>query len=64
LSITRQGFGFSFLPEKMAGIYPELESLWPDLAPVQVESWLVTHRELRTNPGIRLVFDLLAEGIG
>ncbi|NCF21260.1 MAG: hypothetical protein GWP63_23805 [Haliea sp.] len=48
----------------MADIYPELESLWPDLAPVQVESWLVTHRELRTNPGIRLVFDLLAEGIG
>jgi DNA-binding transcriptional LysR family regulator len=60
LSITRQGFGFSFLPEEMADIYPELESLWP----VQVESWLVTHRELRTNPGIRLVFDLLAEGIG
>jgi len=28
-----------------------------------LKTWLVTHRELRTNPGIRLVFDVLAEGL-
>jgi hypothetical protein len=29
-----------------------------------VPMWLVTHRELRTSRRIRVVFDLLVEGLG
>ena len=61
LELVRQGFGVSFLPEEIARKYPELEDVVPSMPALPVETWLVTHRELRTNPGIRLVFDVLSE---
>jgi len=64
LELVRQGFGISFLPVEMLERYPELEIVWPEFEPMQIESWLVTHRELRTNAGIRLVFDQISEGLG
>lgn len=39
---------------------PSLEQVLPDLPPIEVPVWLVTHRELRTSRKIRLVFDLIA----
>ncbi len=63
LELIRQGFGVGLLPEEVAARYPELEKLWPAFEPLPVETWLVAHRELRTNPRIRLVFDLLSEGL-
>lgn len=64
LELIRQGFGVGFLPIDIAEKYPELENLWPALEPIQIETWLVAHRELRTSPRIRLVFDLLSDGLG
>ena len=64
LELIRQGFGMSFLPIEIAEHYPELEIVWPEFQTISIESWLVTHRELRTNPGIHLVFDLLSKGLG
>jgi len=63
LELLRQGFGVGYLPTEIAQRYPELENLWPELEPVSIETWLVAHRELRTNPSIRLVFDLLSDGL-
>lgn len=63
LELLRQGFGVGFLPTEVAKRYPELENMWPALEPLQIETWLVAHRELRTNPRIRLVFDLLFDGL-
>lgn len=63
LELLRQGFGVGYLPIEIAETYPELENLWPALEPMQIETWLVAHRELRTNPRIRLVFDLLSDGL-
>ncbi len=63
LELLRLGFGLGFLPTEIAERYPELENIWPALEPMQIETWLVAHRELRTNPRIRLVFDLLSEGL-
>lgn len=63
LELLRQGFGLGFLPTDVAERYPELENIWPALEPMQIETWLVAHRELRTNPRIRLVFDLLSDGL-
>ena len=61
LELIRQGFGVGMLPVEVAAKYPELEELWPQFEPMPIETWLVSHRELRTNPRIRLVFDLLAD---
>lgn len=63
LELIRKGFGVGFLPIEIGEQFPELEMLWPEFQPIQVETWLVVHRELRTNPRIRLVFDLLSEGL-
>jgi len=63
LELLRQGFGVGYLPADIAARFPELESVWPELDPIQIETWLVAHRELRTNPSIRMVFDLLSDGL-
>lgn len=64
LELIRQGLGIGFLPTELAETCPELENLWPEFEPIEIETWLVAHRELRTNPRIRVVFDLLSDGIG
>ena len=45
----------------MAALASGIEQVLPDLDPIPVPVWLVTHRELHTSRRIRLVFDLLAE---
>lgn len=64
LEFVRQGFGIGMLPSNLVKRYPELVEVWPKLKPLQFETWLASHREILTNPRIRLVFDLLAQGLG
>jgi DNA-binding transcriptional LysR family regulator len=64
LELVRQGFGIGILPSEIGEAYAELENPCLAFEPISIETWLVTHRELKTNLRIRLVFDLLAEGIG
>ena len=61
VELMRQGLGIGILPDEIAKEYEELVVAWDGFAPIEVETWLVAHRELRTNPSIRLVFDLLAD---
>ncbi|WP_299371768.1 LysR family transcriptional regulator [uncultured Tateyamaria sp.] len=61
VELMRQGLGIGVLPDEIAKFYDELVVAWDGFEPVEVETWLVAHRELRTNPSIRLVFDLLAK---
>ena len=63
LELMRQGFGIGILPIEIGETYPELENPFPAFEPIQIETWLVAHRELRTSLRIRLVFDLLSEGL-
>lgn len=64
LELVRKGLGIGILPIDIGAAYPELENPYPDFEPIKIESWLVAHRELKTNLRIRLVFDLLAEYLG
>ena len=64
LELVRQGFGIGILPIEIGEVYPELENPCLAFEPISIETWLVAHRELRTNLRIRLVFDVLAKGIG
>ena len=63
VALIREGFGIGILPVDIGDAYPELENPFPAFDPIQIEVWLVAHRELKTNPRIRLVFDLIANGL-
>ena len=42
---------------------PLVRRALPELPPIPVPMWLTTHRELRTSRSMRVVFDLLLEGL-
>jgi len=59
LALVRQGLGLSILTSDIAAECG-LEPVLADRFEVPVPYWLVTHRELKTNARIRLVFDRIA----
>ena len=59
--MVKHGLGIGVMFKEIAERTPGVECVLPDLDPIPVPIWLVTHRELRTSRRIRLVFDLLAE---
>ncbi len=61
--LVRQGLGIAPMMAEIAAMTPGVERVLPDLAPIPVPTWVVTHRELHTSRRIRLVFDLLAAGL-
>lgn len=61
IALAKQGLGIVPLIRYDADLIPELEPVLPELAPIPVPIWLVTHRELHSSRRIRLVFDFLAE---
>ena len=64
VALIRQGFGIGILPIEIGDAYPELENPLPSFEQLKIETWLVAHRELKTSLRIRLVFDVLSEGLG
>ena len=61
--LVKAGYGISLLPEVLCEAEPGIEKVLPSLPSLQFPVWLVTHRELRTNRRIRVVFDTLARGL-
>lgn len=59
--MVRRGLGIGTLLREDAALFPELELVLPELEPIPVPIWIVTHRELHTSRRIRLVFDILTE---
>lgn len=59
--MVKQGLGIGIMAQEIAERTSGVECVLPDLDPVPVPIWLVTHRELHTSRRIRLVFDLLAD---
>jgi len=62
-AMLKAGYGISMQPEPLGDADPDLEKVWEALPSLNFPMWLVTHRELRTSPRIRVVFDLLARGL-
>lgn len=63
LELLKQGLGISFMTRDAETLVPGIEPVLPDLDPIPVPIWLMTHRELQTSRRIRLVFDVLADAI-
>ena len=57
------GLGVGFLARYVARQNPDLVPLLPMLAIPPLPMWLAVHREIRSNPRIRQVWDFLAEAL-
>jgi DNA-binding transcriptional LysR family regulator len=62
-SLTLEGMGITPMMDEIARKFGGVVRVLDDVPPVRFPIWLVTHRELRTSPRIRMVFDWLAEGL-
>jgi len=62
--LLKAGYGVSMQPEVLGEAEPGVEKVLADFPSLEFPIWLVTHRELQTSPRIRVVFDLLARGLG
>lgn len=61
--LAKSGLGICPMDAKIADHTPHMLRVLPKELTVTFPIWLVTHREIHTNPRIRLVFDLLAASI-
>jgi len=62
-ALVRQGMGIGVMMDEIARDTPGIVRVLDDVPPVRFPIWLVTHRELRTSRRIRVVFEVLAQGL-
>lgn len=62
-ALAKEGAGICIVMEEVGDAEPLVQQVLPDLPPIPVPIWLVSHRELQTSRRIRVVFDLLAEAL-
>jgi DNA-binding transcriptional LysR family regulator len=61
---VRAGLGIGFLAAYAARLDPDIVPVLPDSLRIPpLPMWLAVHREIRTNPRIRSVYDFLAEAL-
>ncbi|OUR95777.1 LysR family transcriptional regulator [Halobacteriovorax marinus] len=63
-SLIKNGAGIGVMPEKVGEEEPAVERVLKSIPPFPVETWIVSHRELRTSRRIRFVFDFLVKAFG
>ncbi len=61
--LTKRGVGISIMVEEIGDAEPLVRRALPDFPPFPLGVWLTTHRELSTSRRLRVVFDLLFEGL-
>ena len=59
--MVRRGMGVGAMMREVAERTPGMVKLVPDMAPIPVPIWLVTHQELQSSPSIRLVQTIMVE---
>jgi DNA-binding transcriptional LysR family regulator len=63
LAALRAGVGIGGCQDMIARRTPELDPVLPNAFQMALEVWLVMHRDLKTAPRVRLMFDWLAAGL-
>lgn len=61
--LAKRGVGIVIMTEEVGDAEPLVRRALPDFPPFPIETWLTTHRELSTSRRMRVVFDLLVEGL-
>ena len=59
--MVKRGIGVAAMLREVAERTPGVMKLLPDMTPIAVPIWLVTHQELHSSPRIRVVQRILAE---
>jgi DNA-binding transcriptional LysR family regulator len=59
--MVKRGMGVAVMLREVAERTPGVVNLVPDMVPIPVPIWLVTHQELQSSPRIRLVEAIVAE---
>ena len=62
-ALVRRGMGIGAMMDEIARESPGVVRVLDEVPPIRFPIWLVTHRELRTSRRIRVVFELLAQGV-
>ncbi len=61
--LCKQGAGICLMMEQIGDAEPAVQRVLPDFPALPVPMWLTSHRELKTSRRVRVVFELLAEGL-
>ncbi len=61
--LTKRGVGIAVMTQDVGEAEPLVRRALPELPAFPVPVWLTTHRELSTSRRMRVVFDLLLEGL-
>lgn len=61
--MVRRGMGVAPMLREVADRTPGMIRLLPDMPPITVPIWLVTHADMQLSPRIRVVHHILAEGL-
>ncbi len=61
--LAKRGAGICIMVEEIGDAEPLVRRALPDFPPFPMATWLTTHRELSTSRRLRVVFDLLLEGL-
>ena len=64
LAAARAGVGIAMAQVPVGARDPRLRRVLPDVTPVLMDTWIVTHENLSKVPRVRAVFDCLAEAFG
>lgn len=62
-ALVREGAGIGAMLADVGDADPAVRRAHPDLPAIPVPMWLVTHRDVHTSRRLRVVADLLAEGL-
>jgi len=60
-SHVKQGLGIGIMAADIGDAEPDVVQVLPDLDPIVIPVWLVTHRDVHTSRRVRLVYDLMAK---
>jgi DNA-binding transcriptional LysR family regulator len=62
-AMVKQGLGIGVITQHVGDIEPLVDRVIPNLDPIPIPMWLVTHRELHTSLRVRTVYDFLSAGL-
>ncbi|HVJ89487.1 MAG TPA: hypothetical protein VM580_06755 [Labilithrix sp.] len=62
-ALVREGVGIGIMLAEVGEADPGVRRVMKSLPPIMIPMWLVAHRDVHTSRRVRVVADLLAEGL-